>query len=153
MQKTSFVRIGLIFIITLFVLVSCGSKKTSKSNYTPKNQSVNHSSKGSVKSVNTGIYKRNVIAVYYHDKFNGRKTASGAIFDNNKQTAAHKELPFGTQVKVTNKANGKWVYVIINDRGPFGKGREIDLSKKAFMSITDDDKKGLLNVDIEIVKN
>ncbi|MDO4728023.1 MAG: septal ring lytic transglycosylase RlpA family protein [Bacteroidota bacterium] len=98
------------------------------------------------------VYKKNVVACYYHDKFNGRKTASGAIFDNKKQTAAHKKLPFGTQVKVTNKANGKWVLVTINDRGPFSKGKEIDLSKKAFMDITEDPKKGNLKVDIEIVK-
>lgn len=135
------------------VFTSCATHKPT----TPKTykSSVQPAKKQSVtaKTPSSGIYKKNVIAVYYHDKFNGRKTASGAIFDNNKQTAAHKELPFGTQVKVINRANGKWVYVTINDRGPFGKGREIDMTKKAWMSITDDPKKGLLEVDIEIVKN
>lgn len=97
-------------------------------------------------------YKTNVIAVYYHDKFNGRKTASGAIFDNSKQTAAHRTLPFGTKLKVINRANGKWIYVTVNDRGPFNKGREIDLTKRAFMDITDNKNKGELLVDIEIVK-
>lgn len=143
----------LLLMLGLVVFTSCATPKPAATK-TPKS-SVQPAKKQAVtaKTPSSGIYKKNVIAVYYHDKFNGRKTASGAIFDNNKQTAAHKELPFGTQVKVINRANGKWVYVTINDRGPFGKGREIDMTKKAWMSITDDPKKGLLEVDIEIVKN
>jgi rare lipoprotein A len=74
-------------------------------------------------------------ASYYADKFNGRKTASGEIFRNRKKTAAHKTLPFGTQVKVTNLRNGRSVKVRINDRGPFVAGRHIDLSKKAARKI------------------
>ena len=135
-------------VLAGFMLQSCGSsKKTSSSRKTEVVKKTQTSSKLKTKS-----FKKNVTASYYHDKFNGRKTASGAVFSNKKQTAAHKKLPFGTEVKVTNKANGKWVRVIINDRGPFTKGREIDLSKKAFMDITDDPKKGLLKVDIEIVE-
>ena len=100
----------------------------------------------------TGVYKTDVSASYYHDKFNGRKTASGAIFNNNKLTTAHPSLPFGTQLKVTNRANGKSVIVTVTDRGPFTKGRELDLTKRAFMGITDNKIKGVLQVDIEIVK-
>ena len=100
----------------------------------------------------TGVYKTDVSASYYHDKFNGRKTASGAIFSNNKLTTAHPSLPFGTQLKVTNRANGKSVIVTVTDRGPFTKGRELDLTKRAFMDITDNKNKGVLQVDIEIVK-
>ena len=100
----------------------------------------------------TGVYKRDVSASYYHNKFNGRKTASGAIFSNNKLTTAHPSLPFGTQLKVTNRANGKSVIVTVTDRGPFTKGRELDLTKRAFMGITDNKNKGVLQVDIEIVK-
>jgi rare lipoprotein A len=74
-------------------------------------------------------------ASYYADKFNGRKTASGERFSNAKKTAAHKTLPFGTKVKVTNVANGRSVKVRINDRGPFVAGRSIDLSKKAARKI------------------
>ena len=70
-------------------------------------------------------------ASYYADKFNGRKTANGEIFSNSKLTAAHKTLPFGTRVRVTNLRNGKSVKVRINDRGPFVAGRMIDLSKEA----------------------
>jgi rare lipoprotein A len=74
-------------------------------------------------------------ASYYADKFNGRKTASGQIFDQSKTTAAHKTLPFGTQVTVKNLNNGKRVNVTINDRGPFVAGRIIDLSKNAAYQI------------------
>lgn len=74
-------------------------------------------------------------ASYYADKFNGRKTANGEIFQNSKLTAAHKTLPFGTRVKVTNLNNGKSVKVRINDRGPFVSGRMIDLSKSAASKI------------------
>lgn len=74
-------------------------------------------------------------ASYYADKFEGRKTANGDVFKQNKRTAAHKTLPFGTKVKVKNLVNGKTVKVIINDRGPFVKGRVIDLSKKAAKKI------------------
>jgi len=71
------------------------------------------------------------IASYYHDKFEGRTTASGDIFRQNKLTAAHKTLPFNTKVKVTNLKNNLSVIVIINDRGPFVEGRIIDLSQEA----------------------
>jgi rare lipoprotein A len=70
-------------------------------------------------------------ASFYADKFEGRKTSSGAIFKQNRLTAAHRTLPFGTKVKVINLANGRSVKVTINDRGPFAAGRIIDLSKKA----------------------
>lgn len=70
-------------------------------------------------------------ASYYADKFEGRKTASGVVFSQRRLTAAHKTLPFGTKVKVVNLANGRSVKVRINDRGPFVKGRIIDLSRKA----------------------
>lgn len=100
----------------------------------------------------TEPYKTQVIATYYHDKFNGRKTANGTIFDNSKQTAAHRTLPFGTKLKVINRVNGKWIYVTVNDRGPVKTTREIDLTKRAFMDITDNKNKGELVVDIEIVK-
>ena len=69
------------------------------------------------------LYKENAHASYYHDKFNGRKTASGEKFDNNLYTAAHKTLKFGTKIRVTNTVNDSSVIVTVNDRGPFVKGR------------------------------
>ncbi|WP_392388806.1 septal ring lytic transglycosylase RlpA family protein [Flavobacterium piscinae] len=98
------------------------------------------------------LYKKGAHASYYHDKFTGRKTASGQIFDNQKYTVAHKKLPFGTKVRVTNEANDKSVMVTINDRGPFTKGREIDLSKRAFRDIARHHGYGTMKVTIEIVE-
>lgn len=69
------------------------------------------------------------------DGYHGRKTANGEVFNKNKLTAAHKTLPFGTIVKVKNMTNGQTVKVRINDRGPFVKGRIIDLSAKAAKKI------------------
>lgn len=74
-------------------------------------------------------------ASWYGGKFQGRQTASGEIFDTNKLTAAHKTLPFGTVVEVTNLDTGKSVQVRINDRGPFVEGRIIDLSRAAAAEI------------------
>jgi rare lipoprotein A len=68
------------------------------------------------------------IASFYHHYFNGKKTANGEIFDNNKMTCAHKNLPFGTMLKVTNSQNDQSVIVRVNDRGPYVKGRVLDLS-------------------------
>lgn len=93
--------------------------------------------------------KKNAHASYYHNKFNGRRTASGKKFDNTAYTAAHKKLPFGTRVKVTNEANGKSVIVEITDRGPFSKAREIDLSRRAFMDIAANKNSGVVIVTIE----
>ncbi len=70
-------------------------------------------------------------ASYYGGRFHGRKTASGERFNQNAMTAAHKTLPLGTKVRVTNLRNGETVDVKINDRGPYIKGRIIDLSKGA----------------------
>lgn len=75
------------------------------------------------------------MASFYADKYVGRKTSNGEKFKQNKLTAAHKTLPFGTKVKVTNLSNGQSVKVRINDRGPFIQGRIIDLSKKAAKKI------------------
>mgnify|MGYP003406460719 FL=1 len=90
------------------------------------------------------------IASFYHDKFNGRKTASGEIFSNRKLTAAHRTLPFGTIVQVTNLRTGKSVEVRINDRGPFHSSRALDLSKAAFDSIGNI-AKGTMPIEYEIV--
>lgn len=89
-------------------------------------------------------------ASFYADKFQSRKTASGEPFNQKAKTAAHRQLPFGTKVKVTNKKNKKSVIVTINDRGPFVKGRIIDLSKFAFSRIGNT-RDGTLNVGIQIV--
>jgi rare lipoprotein A len=71
------------------------------------------------------------VASYYGSAFAGRRTASGEAFDPGQLTAAHRTLPFGSRVRVTNPANGRSVVVRINDRGPFHGGRVIDLSRSA----------------------
>lgn len=90
-------------------------------------------------------------ASFYASKFDGRKTANGEKFSNNKLTAAHKTLAFGTKVKVTNVKNGQSVKVVINDRGPFIAGRIIDLSQKAARKIAID-KEGVGKVKITYKK-
>ena len=75
------------------------------------------------------------IASYYGAKFQGRRTASGEVFNTIEMTAAHRTLPFGTQLRVTNLRNGKSVVVRVNDRGPHIRGRIIDLSKAAAKKI------------------
>jgi len=71
------------------------------------------------------------VASYYGKRFHGRPTASGERFDMHAYTAAHRTLPFGSRVQVTNPSTGKTVVVRINDRGPFTRGRTIDLSRRA----------------------
>lgn len=91
-------------------------------------------------------------ASFYHDKFNGRKTASGDLFSNSKMTAANRTLPFGTMLKVTNLRTGKSVVVEVNDRGPFHSSRALDLSKAAFKAIGNPSR-GTMPVEYEIIDN
>ncbi len=80
-------------------------------------------------------YEEDGIASWYGGKFHGRLTANGEVFNTHDLTAAHKYLPFGTIVTVTNKNNGRSVQVRINDRGPFVEGRTIDLSYAAAVEL------------------
>lgn len=91
------------------------------------------------------------IATYYAYKHHGRKTASGEIFHVDSLTCAHRFLPFGTIVKVTNTKNQKSVIVKVNDRGPFAKGRIIDLSKSAAEEIGITRKVGIGHVVVEVI--
>jgi len=106
----------IISIFSIILISSCSVKKKSESHTKEK------------------IFQKGE-ASWYGPGFNGKKTANGETFNMYKLTAAHKKLPFGTKVKVTNLQNGKSVVVRINDRGPFVKGRVIDLSKKAAQQI------------------
>jgi rare lipoprotein A len=91
------------------------------------------------------------IASYYGVPYHGRQTASGEVFNMNELTAAHPTLKFGAKVKVTHLANNRSVTVRINDRGPFVKGRIIDLSKAAAAELQMV-QRGLAEVKIEIVE-
>jgi len=121
---------AVLLIFTMLVITSCGSSRS---------------------AAGGKVYDKKAVACYYADKFNGKKTASGEKFSNSKYTAAHKKLDFGTKVRVTNLKNNKSVVVTINDRGPFSRGRDIDLSKKAFMEITDNKNHGEITVRIEVL--
>lgn len=90
-------------------------------------------------------------ASYYADSYVARPTASGELYQAGENTAAHRTLPFGSMVRVTNLKNGKSVVVRINDRGPFVRGRIIDLSRAAFESIGRASE-GLLRVEIEVIR-
>ncbi|MBS7333669.1 MAG: septal ring lytic transglycosylase RlpA family protein [Weeksellaceae bacterium] len=98
---------------------------------------------------NAAIVSSGVVS-WYGAKFHGRKTASGEVYDKNELTAAHKTLPFGTKVKVTNIRNGKSVVVEINDRGPYAKSRVLDLSQAAFSEIGHTNS-GVMHVEYEIL--
>lgn len=88
-------------------------------------------------------------ASFYADKFEGTVTASGEKYRHNKLTAAHKTLPFGTKVRVTNLSNSKSVEVVINDRGPYVDGRIIDLSRSAAQELGFENY-GLADVKLEV---
>lgn len=85
-------------------------------------------------------------ASWYGPQFHGRQTANGERFDMNQMTAAHRTLPFGTKVRVTNRSNGRSVVVRINDRGPFVGNRVIDLSRGAAQTV------GMIDSGVALVK-
>lgn len=91
-------------------------------------------------------------ASYYAQPYHGRKTASGEVYNMYDYTCAHRTLPFGTKVRVTNLKNNKSVVLRVNDRGPFVKGRTVDLSKQAYLDITHKKNIGILDVKLEILK-
>jgi len=83
--------------------------------------------KGDGRSAETAI----VVASWYGSSFHGRRTASGQVFDQERMTAAHKTLPFGTRLRVTNLRNGRSVLVTVTDRGPYVRNRQLDVSLAA----------------------
>ncbi len=113
------------------------TKKDTSENYefstgTPKRSGKSYVTRGVryYLLANSDGYDETGIGTWYGKRFHGRKTASGEVFDMNAMTAAHKTLPLGTRVKVTNLKNGKSIVVRITDRGPFAKTKIIDLSRR-----------------------
>lgn len=92
-----------------------------------------------------------MVASWYGPNFHGKLTANGEIYNQMALTAAHKELPFGTFLKITNLRNGKSTVVRINDRGPFIEGRDLDLSKGTALAL-DMIHKGVVQVKVEEIK-
>lgn len=100
---------------------------------------------GSVSKVQHGV------ASYYANRFHGRKTASGVKYSRNAMTCAHRTLPFGTRIRVTNQSNGRSVILKVNDRGPFSKGRIVDVSLAAAKKLGMI-KRGKVSVKLEVFK-
>ena len=90
-------------------------------------------------------------ASYYARRFHGKRTASGERFNMNAMTCAHRKLPFGTHVKITNKANGRSVILRVNDRGPYAKGRIVDVSYAAAKKLGMI-RSGTAKVKLEVIK-
>jgi len=97
-----------------------------------------------------GSYFQEGVASFYGEAHSGRPTASGALFDPSRFTAAHRTLPFGTRVRVINLDNGRRTVVTVNDRGPFRKGRVIDVSTRAARALGFV-KAGTARVRIEVI--
>ena len=97
-------------------------------------------------------YDKTGMASFYGDEFEGRQTANGEIYYHAKRTAAHRTLPFGSVVKVTNVENQNYVVVRVNDRGPFVDGRIIDLSRSAAKEL-EFIQKGITKVSLELIAN
>ena len=138
-DRYALTRVTVAFFLCLFVFSGCKHVPTfglfgSKPNYSYKDKD----------SLNGN-------ASWYGPKFHGRRTANGEKYNMNGITAAHKTLPFNSVVRVTNLRNGKRVDVRINDRGPFIKGRIIDLSRGAAKKI-DMINDGVVPVKLEVLK-
>ncbi|ADC61237.1 septal ring lytic transglycosylase RlpA family protein [Allochromatium vinosum] len=102
-------------------------------------------------TANSGIgHVQKGIASFYHDSLHGRKTASGQVYDKRRLSAAHRTLPLGTKIRVTDTRTGRSVIVRVNDRGPFAKGRIVDLSKEAAKELGIVDR-GIARVDLKVL--
>lgn len=137
----------ILFVLVLGIFTGCSStaRFTSEKKPTRKPEATSPVPLKKEEAVLTGV------ASYYGAKFHGRKTANGETFDMYGLSAAHRLLPFGTRLKVTNLANGKSVVVKVNDRGPFVDDRILDLSYGAAKEL-DMLGTGLASVQIEILR-
>jgi len=123
---------GGMFLAAVALLASCAMPSSTAPSGTRGfwGRSQRRSSSSVAASTRRGS-SRTVVASWYGPGFNGRRTASGEVFNQSELTAASKTLPLGTRVLVTNPANGRSVIVRINDRGPYVGRRQLDLSKRA----------------------
>ena len=96
-------------------------------------------------------YTETGLASFYGDKHQFKKTANGERYNHDLKTAAHREIPFGSKLEITNLDNGRSIVARVNDRGPFVKGRIVDLSKSAFSSIGNT-ASGLIDVEIKVIE-
>ena len=141
------ISVVLIAFVAL-VIAGCASnpRYTRYSQFKQPGSSTSSKTPAAIGTTETGV------ASYYGSEFHGRKTANDEKYDMYKMTAAHRTLPFGTNLKVTNLDNGKVVNIRVNDRGPFKKNRIIDLSYQAARDIFMIGN-GTANVKIEVTGN
>ncbi len=118
-------RFWLVFVLGVLLACSGCSGSTHRKGYTRVTKSSRVQKKAEIGYTFTGD------ASYYGKGFDGKKTASGEIFDRNAMTCAHRSLPFGTKLKVVRVKTGASVVVRVNDRGPYAKRRVLDLSEAA----------------------
>lgn len=114
-----------------FTIESNESKNTVNKSSNDENSLLDNSEVNSTIELLEYVDRGMMVASWYGPRFHGRKTANGEIFDQLAFTAAHKKFRFGTLLRLTNPNNEKSIVVRINDRGPFKRGRELDLSKAA----------------------
>jgi len=91
-------------------------------------------------------------ASFYHHKFHGRKTSNGTRLNNESYTCAHRTLPFGTKVEITNLSNGKFVVATVTDRGPFARNRCVDVTLQIAKDL-DFVKNGVVKVQVRVIPN
>jgi rare lipoprotein A len=125
MCKPVGLRRCVLLLLPVVLHAACSVSPRFRSVPTEHSQTTSSTSSDGMARVQEGI------ASYYADKYHGRATASGEIFDMHKVSAAHQHLPLGTLVRVTNLRNQRTLEMTINDRGPFIKGRILDVSYKA----------------------
>ena len=125
-----FIVLALISVVG-FTIESNESKNTVNKSSNDENSLLDNSEVNSTIELLEYVNRGMMVASWYGPRFHGRKTANGEIFDQLAFTAAHKKFRFGTLLRLTNPNNEKSIVVRINDRGPFKRGRELDLSKAA----------------------
>lgn len=151
------IKLVLFALLTALLFVNCSSRRHKATAKPSSEKTISiETLKGKTGSTTTNTSSNTSSstmrggASYYADKYDGRKTASGEVFRQNKLTAAHRTLPFGTMVRVKNIKNGKTVDVKVNDRGPFVSGRIIDLSRSAAEKI-DLIREGVAEVEVTVL--
>jgi rare lipoprotein A len=130
-----------IYLLILLILAGCSSTakyKTNSNRYSGYTRGYGNTVTKTTTTNQQKFHQGEVLYLvtsYYGKKFHGHPTSNGEVFDMNKFTCAHKELPFNTKLRVTNEANMKSVVVRVNDRGPFIPGRDLDISYAAAQKI------------------
>lgn len=130
-----------VYLSILLIVAGCSSTakyKTNSNRYSGYTRGYGNTVKKTATTGHQSFHQGKVVyfvTSYYGKKFHGRPTSNGEVFDMNKFTCAHKELPFNTKLRVTNESNTKSVVVRVNDRGPFIPGRDLDISYAAAKQI------------------